>query len=264
MKFWSIRRSTMAVALTLSWALAALSSSTPVEHISIVTESWESYTNKDGSGLYLDITRAIYEPLGIRVDVDFMPFTRAMFTIENQSADAMYGTYSEEIERKPFLLTPENPIDVEQTIAIFKRDRIGQWQGETSLKEKELAWVRGYDYDDYLSFSLEQYTEVVDTRQGLDMLAAGRFDVLLDHGGELAYVLRNTGFDTTEYETRIVFEKDLFMAFANNERGRELARIFDDGVTRLKESGQLSATFEKYESTGRITRYKKSTDSDTQ
>ena len=37
------------------------------------------------------------------------------------------------------------------------------------------------------------------------------------------------------------------MAFANNERGRELAQIFDEGITRLKENGQLRAMFEKYD-----------------
>ena len=246
MKLWPMRLPTLVFALFFS-AIPAASANTNIERISIATESWETYTNQDGSGLFLDITRAIYEPLGIKLDVSFMPFTRAMFSIENQSADAMYGTYSAEIEQKPFLITPQRPIDVEQTIAIFKRNNINEWQGEESLKNKQLAWVRGYDYNDYLSFKLEKFTEVVDTQQGLDMLAAGRFDVFLDHGGELSYVLKTTDFDTTAYETGIVFEDDLFMAFANNERGRELAKLFDEGITRLKDNGQLRAMFEKYD-----------------
>ena len=245
MMFRCMRFPVLAVAL-LFLSIPAAWANTTIERISIVTESWETYTNQDGSGLFLDITRAIYEPLGIQIEVSFMPFTRAMFSIENQSADAMYGTYSEEIEQKPFLVTPKKPIDVEQTIAIYKRDKIGPWQGEESLKDKQLAWVRGYDYNDYMSFVVEEFTEVVDTQQGLDMLVADRFDVFLDHGGELAYVLESTKFDTSDYGTGIVFEDDLFMAFANNDRGRELARIFDDGITKLEETGQLKAMFDKY------------------
>ncbi len=228
-------------------SLPSVLASSSIERIKIATESWETYTNTDGSGVFLDITRAIFETRGIKMDIEFMPFSRAMFSIENQTADAMYGTYSQEVEQKPFLITPTKPIDVEQTVAIFKTDTVAQWDGEATLQGKQLGWVRGYDYDDYMSFKLDDFTEVVDTSQGLDMLKAERFDFFLDHGGELAYTIRGTEFEGEDYGTGIVFQDDLFMAFANNERGQVLAKIFDEGMTQLRETGQLKAFFDKYE-----------------
>ena len=245
-KKWSLRYLGL-ISVLACLSLSAAWASTSIERIRIATESWETYTNQDGSGVFLDITRAIYEPRGIQLEVEFMPFSRAMFSIENQTADAMYGTYSQEIEQKPFLITPTKPIDVEQTVAIYKRNQVDQWDGEASLKGKQLGWVRGYDYNDYMSFKLDEFTELVDTRQGLDMLKADRFDFFLDHGGELAYTIKGTEFEGTDYGTGIVFQDDLFMAFANNERGMELARIFDEGMTELRETGQLKAFFDKYD-----------------
>ena len=162
----------LVLALT-GFSIAATANSVP-DSIKITTESWDLYTNTDGSGLFLDITRAIYEPRGIRIDLEFVPYKRALHSLENGNADAMYGTYSTEKEGKPYLFTPRIPIDKERTVAIFERDNHADWQGQTSLAKAQLAWVRGYDYHESLEVEIGDYVEVTDSRQGLTMLSAGR------------------------------------------------------------------------------------------
>ena len=78
------------IALLCLWANPHASSNPASIHIA--TESWDLYSNTDGTGLFLDITRAIYEPRGIRIEVEFVPYKRALRLLEQQKADAMYGT----------------------------------------------------------------------------------------------------------------------------------------------------------------------------
>ena len=216
-----------------------------LKHINVATESWDKYTNQDGSGLFTDITRAIYEPLGIEVIVEYVPYKRALNLLERSKADAMYGTYSAELEAKAYLITPTNPIDKEQTLAIFKSAKVPDWQGQASLANRELAWVRGYDYDTNLEVEIDKVSEVADSQQGLSMLQADRFDFFLDHSGALTDTIDRLDFDVSDYRMEPVIEEDLHMAFANNERGLELARIFDQGIVELRRSGELRAIFER-------------------
>ncbi len=233
------------IALLCLWTNPQASSNPASIHIA--TESWDLYSNTDGTGLFLDITRAIYEPRGIRIEVDFVPYKRALRLLEQQKADAMYGTYSTEKEGKPFLYTPRMPIDKERTVAIFDQARIGSWSGQASLNNAQLAWVRGYDYHENLEVKIDEFAEVVDSEQGLNMLQAGRFDYFLDQSGALQDTISRINFDTGGYRIETVIEENVYMAFANTDKGRQLAEIYDAGLAQLIESGELRGIFERYE-----------------
>ncbi len=234
-------------ALALFSLLATAAASSEPKNITIATESWDLYTNADGSGLFLDITRAVYEPRGIRIDVEYVPYKRALLLLQQQKTDAMYGTYSAEIEGKPFLFTPRLPIDKEQTVAIFPRSRDPAWRGPASLEQARLAWVRGYDYHENLEVAIEEYDEVVDSEQGLKMLQAKRFDYFIDHSGALRDTISRISFDLSDYRIETVIEENVYMAFANNDRGRQLAAIYDQRVEQLIASGKLREIFNRYE-----------------
>ncbi len=235
----------LVLALT-GFSITATANSVP-NSIKITTESWELYTNTDGSGLFLDITRAIYEPRGIRIDVEFVPYKRALHSLEHGNADAMYGTYSTEKEGKAYLFTPQVPIDKERTVAIFDRDSQADWQGQTSLAKAQLAWVRGYDYHESLEVEVSDFVEVTDSKQGLTMLSAGRFDFFIDHSGALQDTISRISFDASAYRIETVFEENVYMAFATTDRGRHLAQVFDEGMQGLIDSGKLREIFNRYE-----------------
>ncbi len=217
------------------------------KNINIATESWDLYTNADGTGLFLDITNAIFAPRGIGVEVEFVPYKRALLLLQQQKTDAMYGTYSTEKEGKAYLFTPRLPIDKEVTVAMYDPDRNGDWRGQQSLAKAQLAWVRGYDYHESLEVPIAQFDEVVDSEQGLKMLQAGRFDYFLDHSGALQDTISRIEFDTSGYRIESVIEENVYMAFANTDRGRQLAAIYDQGLEQLIESGELRDIFARYD-----------------
>lgn len=215
--------------------------------VHIATESWDNYTNLDGSGLFLDISRAIFEPQDMRMKVDYVPYKRALHLLESKNADAMFGTYSAKKEGKTYLLTPSKPIDKEQAVAIFDRSKNSSWLGQQSLAGRSLAWVRGYDYQDYLEIKVDGYTEVRDSAQGLKMLQGGRIDYFLDHAGALRDTIKRIEIDSDKYRIEVVIEENVYMAFANTDKGRALASVFDQGISRLMENGELEKIFSRYD-----------------
>ncbi len=218
-----------------------------IDQISIVSESWDKYSNLDGSGLFLDISRAIFEPQGISLEIEYIPYKRALHRLKVQTADAMYGTYSAEKEGKDYLITPRSPIDIEQTVAIYKATDSLNWHGVATMENLRLAWVRGYDYHENLPIEIKNFTEVTNSEQGLDMLKVGRFDFFLDHAGELYDTIKRIGFKTSDYQSNIVLEENVYMAFANNHKGKKLSEIYDKEFERLKKSGELKAIFDQYD-----------------
>ena len=112
-----------------------------IKSISVVAPVWKDYTNQDGSGLYWDIIRNVYEPLGIKVKISQAPWKRAMKMVSK------YRTYSaivgETLDSKESVIFPTYPISVKHTAVLTKKQVDFEWNGVNSLKGKSVAWNKG-------------------------------------------------------------------------------------------------------------------------
>src|SRR5690554_5285993 len=82
-----------------------------IKAISVVAPEWEGFTNKDGSGLYWELLRAIYEPVGITVKTANVPWNRAMKMVTKYSVyNAIVG---EDQDTEESVLFTDFAIDVE-------------------------------------------------------------------------------------------------------------------------------------------------------
>ena len=221
---------------------------TNVKDISVVSEPLPGLTNEDGTGLYWDILRAIYEPAGIAVKFEAVPLKRAQMMIGDQSADAMLGHYRG--DSKDFIF-PQWHYSAQNICAIFKKGRLN-WNGQHSLVGKRVAWIRGAEYDKYLSVPVVG-DEKSDHVGPLLMLNVDRIDVFLDDRAELlktfqvsADRLKKEGFASENFQIEDVLELKLYPAFADTPRGRKLAEIFDDRMPQLLSSGKLEALFKQW------------------
>ena len=118
-----------------------------IKQIYIVSEEWKNLTNKDGTGLYFDIAKMIYEPLGIKVKTNNFPYSRATIMVEKKIADAWLGSYRDE---EDYAIYPKYHFDKDIVFAMFKKDKIKDFTGVESLKDKKVSWIRGYGYEDYI------------------------------------------------------------------------------------------------------------------
>jgi len=85
-----------------------------ITFIRLVSEEWEGATNKDGTGFYWDIARAVYEPLDIKVQYQVAPYARGVSDVETGKADAWVGSYENEAE---FAVYPVHALDADNVAA---------------------------------------------------------------------------------------------------------------------------------------------------
>ena len=209
--------------------------------IHLVSEAWEHVTNQDGTGLAWELFRMIYEPLGIQVKFDIVSYSRATYMVQHRRADASVGVYLNEYDH---VLFPNMHYLQDRVLAIFKKGTVRTWQGETSLRG-DVGWVRGYAFDKYLSVCVNFYE--IDSRQaGLKRLQRGNLDFFLDTEVELYGALEEGDVDPVDFQIEQVIALNVYLAFADNERGRTLMKMFDERTTQLVQSGALKPLYARW------------------
>lgn len=217
------------------------------ETIRWVTESWQNYTNEDGSGLYNDILRAVFAEY--QLETVYIPWKRALLEVKNGSADITGATsavngYSS--SHYPILSAPTSILykksDVNYTNLASLENYVGVWAGPY---EDEL--FQGIDKSFFNGFSVQER----DTAYKL--LLSGRADYFLDTRAlQQAWLasqeLTSAGkFKAEDYVIVNVSRLNLYMIFTDNERGGKLKEIFDHGIDKLKQQGELRKIYEKYQ-----------------
>ncbi len=118
----------------------------PTEII-MASEEWSNATNRDGTGLYWDIFRAVYEPVGVKTKFIIQTYNRSVKLVKKNRVDAAVGIYPDRVRGTLF---SQYPFVKDYVLVLFKKNRLNQWNGLESLQNKKVAWIKGYSFDDYL------------------------------------------------------------------------------------------------------------------
>lgn len=212
----------------------------PADEIHLVTEVWARHTEADGSGLGWDILRRVYEPAGIRLKIRSMPYTRSIGLVQRGEADAWVGSYAGEVEGT---LYPRWHYDADQVSALSRSST--PVPTLASLGQYRLAWMRGYSYQAYLP-NLKHFEEIHRRNGILSMLDLGHVDFYIDARTEVDDVLHSAA-DPSRYRITPLTRLPLYLGFADTERGRRLAGIFDRRMGALVASGELRPLFRRWQ-----------------
>ena len=66
----------------------ALAQAAELDRVRIASEAWPGHTNADGSGLAWDIFRKVFEPVGVQLAIQSVPYTRSIGLVQRGEADA--------------------------------------------------------------------------------------------------------------------------------------------------------------------------------
>lgn len=221
----------------------------PVTKIEIITPQWEGQTNEDGTGLFFEIIRRVYDPMGIKVVYRFAPWKRCQTTVTSKDADAMLCVWQIDAQRENQII-PHYPMYVEVTAVIFKRVSIPSWQGIHSMDLKRAVWLRGYDYHTYeplRNIRFSKWHEVDSYENAWRQLNLDRFDVYLEALIDLEQYIKQNAIDTGLYSKEILGSEKAYISFSNSETSRELIRIFDGQILGLFRSGELEKIYQKWD-----------------
>ena len=220
---------------------SALAGSPPAE-IVLASEEWANATNKDGTGLYWDIFRAVYEPVGIKTKFIIRSYKGSVSLVKKNQADAMVGIHPEKIQGA---LSSRYPFVKDYVLVLFKKNNLYQWNGQETLKNKKVGWIKGSSFDEYLEVPVIK-RELAKRENILRRLDKNQIDFFMDTRNDVESVLNKGIIDVTRYTVETVLELERYLVFADNRKGKELKKIFDDRFPRLVESGELDRLFAKW------------------
>ncbi len=219
-------------------------------NITVVCEEWSGFTNKNGTGVYWEIIKAIYEPVGVKVNTKVMPWKRADNIVLLKKADAIVGDYFYKKQSGKNYLYPKWHISVEDPIVVFfKNDKVS-WKknGIKSLAGKKVGWIRGYDYHKkkWLNVKVKKY-ELTNLSQGVKMLSANRIFGLIDYEKSVKQAGKKLGLNIKNLEMKTMkLGNKLFLKFSNTDRSKKLIKIFDKQMTKLVKSRKIQKIYSKW------------------
>ncbi|HEX5390115.1 MAG TPA: transporter substrate-binding domain-containing protein [Burkholderiaceae bacterium] len=236
----SVSRRTLVSGVVASLACPALAIPTPTE-IHLASDAWHGLTRKDGTGLYFDLIRAVYERHGIRLRIDIYPYARAVYLVQTKRVDAWVASFMNE---KPFALYPRWHFDRNVQQVLYRTRPGYQFAGSADLRGKRVAWLRDFGLDKYIAEPVHM-VEVDTIRSAMQMLEAGRVDYFIGAQSDLADDIRTRQVDMSGFEQAFLMHLGLYLAFADTPRGERLRRLWDDEMETLHKSDVFKAIFKK-------------------
>ncbi|VXC82422.1 ABC transporter substrate-binding protein [Pseudomonas sp. 8Z] len=208
--------------------------------IHIVSEIWRDYSNADGSGLAWDVLRKVFEPAGLRLRIQSVPYTRSVGLVQRGEADAWVGAYRDEVDKAIY---PKWHYDNDHVVALGLVNT--PVPSLANLNQYRLAWMHGYGFQKYLP-NVREYREVQRRNGILGMLELGYADLYIDSITEVEDVLR-TAPKPYSYRVTALTDLPLLLGFSATPRGRQLAAVFDQRMAHLVASGELRPIFERWQ-----------------
>lgn len=228
--------------LTLA-CFSGMASAQELTKITIASEEWEGATHPDGTGLYWDIIRRVYEPEGIKLKLNITSYARAVALVKQKRADAWVGSY---LDEEQGVVYPASHFDADDVSALFIKKENQPWEGETSLEGKNVAWIKGYELHEYLDAKFNN-RELLNRDAVIEYLDDGRLDYFIDALPEIQTHFGEALEKDPRFSVETIKKLNLYLGFSNTAKGRALADIFDRRFPELIKSGELKALFDKWE-----------------
>lgn len=213
----------------------------------ICTPEWENYTVQDGSGLYHDLWKKVYED--IHFSVQYATLSRCREQVSAGKAHAYPGSYIWEADgRNLSSPKPEYYLGIEFIAVAYHKGRGLDWSNESSLKGKRVAWELGYEFEKagIVNEHVNKHN-FKDLGNALKMLEANRLDYILDYAEALESKTEQLGLDNT-----LTIKKDVikgpryYMLFSNDAAGESMKAIWNQKMEVFLKDGTLAELYKKY------------------
>ncbi|MEH6347585.1 MAG: transporter substrate-binding domain-containing protein [Bermanella sp.] len=130
-------------------------------------------------GLGVDIVHEIARRLGIKIEIEILPFKRALVSIQHKKYDAIFGVYKK-ADRLEYLDFLDVAFYEDSYIFYSKVSSNIHWNGKMSQypKAASIGWITGWSYFNELYAIKDQIKKVMVTNleSNIRMLEKGRVD----------------------------------------------------------------------------------------
>lgn len=205
-------------------------------------------------GFAVDMARAVFKPKGYTVDYQIIPWTRAVAQGAAGEINGIVGASP----GKPDYSYPKQSVGTEKFVFMARASDPFTYAGIASLQGKRVGIVKDYE----VSGPLGQFVKdnqnnpaVIDTVSGaqagelnLKKLVWNRLDLVIDNESTLLYLAKTLGLG---HDLKVVDAggepSPIYIAFSSaRSETPTLIRIWDEGVSELRASGELAKILDAY------------------
>ena len=229
-----------ALLVSILLPLSSTANDNNIQQILMICDNWEGTCNKNGTGVYFDIIRAVYEPLGIKINYQIAPFKRGLKMIENNEADTLASAFKTP-EREALYTYPKIRFMNEYTVLLKLKNMSPE---DTNSPYSKLCMLRGFDYKSLIQPNTT-IIEVDKTVQGIKMVLAKRCDAFMNafYNSYMAiYQLKLEDYkvDLTQFEMQHLTTEPIYLIFPKTAKGKQLAALYDDRLPVIYKQGTIS------------------------
>lgn len=241
-------RKILCVCLLLGVAVCSYS-----ETITIVADQWAPVNDVPGSslpGYVVEIAEKIFTDAGYDFAYRIIPWARALNGVKNGTYTAVIGATSDNAEE---LLLPSAPFGILNNDFYTVASSDWSYAGPASVEDQMLGIILDYAYGEIQPFidnnrNTNKAQEVggdAPLATNFNKLFAQRITVLVEWGPVAEYMAKQNGWtDRIRHAGRGGNELPLYLGFRN---GRDdLAKIWDEGLSKMKNDGTLDEVLAKY------------------
>ena len=210
--------------------------------VKVAAPIFPGYTNSDGTGVYWDLFRKIFNSNEYKVDVFNYPYARALKMLENKDIDIVLALYHEEIDYAYF---PKKKNHFDSDVINIVKLKTNKTVDYRKAGSHSFAWQRTYGYDEYFDYKVA-FTETSSIDSALKMLEKGRVDYVIEPKEELFDHLKANKYDISKFEIKQIMELYIYPGFVKNKFGKELKQIYDKRFPAIKKNKHLKKLFYKY------------------
>lgn len=222
-----------------------------------VADEWCPYTcakEAPQQGYLVDLVRAVFEPLGYRIDYRVMPWPRALRETQLGRASLAMGATPANARD---LVLPELPAGRDESTFAVRKDSPWRYTGIPDLATITLGVTADYTYFPEVDDWIERHRDAsdrVDVATGdapldtsLRKLDSGRIDAFIENRNVLLHAAsRHPTRLGIRMEGRIPGD-DIVVGFSPfSARDAALAGVFDERLRELRESGELDRILARY------------------
>lgn len=249
----SIKARILATTVLSIGVFAALPAS--ADALRMVALSFPPLIYDDGgkpAGIAYEIVTEAMKKAGHTISVEIMPWARALDTVKDGGADAIFTAYKTP-EREQFL-NYSTEVLVPQVVSFFvTKDSTITFDGDlTKLGKAKIGVVNQISYGSVIdeaikSGVLASVEKSNDSDSNVKKLLSGRYDVMPSNRYVAQYFLKQQGaLDQVKELTPEVQSIPSYIAFTKARDTAKLRADFDAGVAAMKANGSYQQILDKF------------------
>jgi polar amino acid transport system substrate-binding protein len=254
----------LVIMFCLAWPLAASAANSSPKSvqktITIVADEWCPYNCKpddERPGFMIEIAKEVFEKEGYKVVYQTMPWDQAIEKTRNGDFNAIVGASSSDA---PDFVFPHIEQGWMQTQFFVRKGTKWRYLGRDSLSQVKIGVAAAYTYgpavDAYIKRHQNDPARLLVAsgesvlQDNVERLLSEKIDAMLEDTHVMNYYLSQnklTGKVNVAGRLPVSDQNNIYIAFSPQKAAsRRYAKILNDGMQKLRESGELKKILSHY------------------